>query len=179
MQVNYADYQSGRFADAPAIYTPFQLHHSADGMEAAGRSRDGPIAATVPTPTWSCRHRFARATSAMCTSTWAPPTWPSATCAYSATPMASRRPHQRDVTAKRDKDRRNAVVTWTAVPGAVGYNVRWGLRADRLNLSYQVFADKGTALELRALNVDPSYAMAVEAFNENGVSGLSAVKLAE
>jgi hypothetical protein len=83
------------------------------------------------------------------------------------------------VTVRRDQDRRNAVVGWKAVPGAVGYNVRWGLRADRLNLSYQVFADRGTTLELRALNVDQPYVMAVEAFNENGVSGLSAVKQAE
>ncbi|HET6783198.1 MAG TPA: fibronectin type III domain-containing protein, partial [Pseudoxanthomonas sp.] len=83
------------------------------------------------------------------------------------------------VTVKRDQDRRNATVAWKAVPGAVGYNVRWGLRADRLNLSYQVFADKSTKLELRALNVDQPYAIAVEAFNENGVSGLSGVKQAE
>ena len=43
----------------------------------------------------------------------------------------------------------------------------------------QVFADKGTTLELRALNLDQSYAMAVEAFNEVGVSGLSAVRPVE
>jgi xylan 1,4-beta-xylosidase len=82
------------------------------------------------------------------------------------------------VTVQRDKDRRNAVVTWKPVAGAVGYNVRWGLRADRLNLSYQVFADKGATLELRALNIDQSYEIAVEAFNETGVSALSAVKQA-
>ncbi|MCW0448648.1 hypothetical protein NB706_001482 [Xanthomonas sacchari] len=60
------------------------------------------------------------------------------------------------------------------MPGAVGYNVRWGLRADRLNLTYQVFADHGTDLEIRALNRDQDYVFAVEAFDERGVSPLSA-----
>ncbi|WP_043091103.1 fibronectin type III domain-containing protein, partial [Xanthomonas sp. SHU 166] len=78
------------------------------------------------------------------------------------------------VVAQREADRRNARVHWQAVPGAVGYNVRWGLRADRLNLTYQVFADRGTDLEIRALNRDQDYVFAVEAFDERGVSPLSA-----
>jgi len=59
------------------------------------------------------------------------------------------------------------------VPGAVGYNVLWGLRPDRLTLCYQVFADAGTTLELRALNVDQHYHIAIEAFDERGVSARS------
>jgi xylan 1,4-beta-xylosidase len=61
------------------------------------------------------------------------------------------------------------------VPGAVGYNVRWGVAADRLNLCYQVFADRGTELEVRALSAGVAYRVAVEAFNENGVSAASPV----
>jgi xylan 1,4-beta-xylosidase len=61
------------------------------------------------------------------------------------------------------------------VPGAVGYNVRWGIRPDRLTHSYQRFADQGSALELRALNAGQCYFAAIEAFNENGVSSLSPV----
>ena len=66
-------------------------------------------------------------------------------------------------------------VRWRRVPGAMGYNVRWGIRPDRLNLSYQVFADRGTSLDVRALNAGVGYHVAVEAFNESGVSGLSRV----
>ena len=73
----------------------------------------------------------------------------------------------------RAHDARNATVRWRAVPGATGYNVRWGIRPDRLSLAYQVFADRGTELELRALNVGVGYHVAVEAFDENGVSPLS------
>ncbi len=69
------------------------------------------------------------------------------------------------------------------MPGAVGYNVRWGIRPDRLTLTYQLFAEDddtefggrqhGNSLDLRALNVGVGYYVAVEAFNETGVSKLS------
>lgn len=67
--------------------------------------------------------------------------------------------------------------SWRPVAGAVGYNVRWGVKRDRLNLCYQVFADAldegGMRLDVRALNIGVDYHVAVEAFNENGVSALS------
>jgi len=56
------------------------------------------------------------------------------------------------------------------VKGAVGYNVLWGVRPDRLTLAYQRWADQGPALELRALNTGVDYWVAVEAFDESGVS---------
>jgi hypothetical protein len=61
------------------------------------------------------------------------------------------------------------------VPGAVGYNIRWGIRPDRLHQTYQVFADRPPQLELRALGVDQGYYAAIEAFDEVGVSRLSRV----
>ena len=63
--------------------------------------------------------------------------------------------------------------------GATGYNVRWGIRPDRLTLTYQVFADAvktdgaRSYLDLRALDVGQDYVVAVEAFNDSGVSPLS------
>jgi hypothetical protein len=53
--------------------------------------------------------------------------------------------------------------------------VRWGVKPDRLNLCYQVFADRDTRLDVRALNIGVGYHVAVEAFDENGVSPLSGV----
>lgn len=66
------------------------------------------------------------------------------------------------------------------MPGAVGYNVRWGIRPDRLALTYQVFADRvargdAATLPLRALTTGQRYYVAVEAFDERGVSRLSRV----
>jgi hypothetical protein len=80
-----------------------------------------------------------------------------------------------DVDAVRAHDARTMTVSWRRVPGAVGYNVRWGVKPDRLNLCYQVFADRGTRLDVRALSIGVDYYVAVEAFNENGVSRLGKI----
>ncbi|MBK7500340.1 MAG: family 43 glycosylhydrolase [Ignavibacteriales bacterium] len=74
---------------------------------------------------------------------------------------------------KRDDDRRNAFIAWSEVKDAVGYNILWGIKSDKLYQTYQVFADKETKLELRALTLNQDYYFAIEAFNESGVSQLS------
>lgn len=76
---------------------------------------------------------------------------------------------------KRDDDRRNAFIDWSEVKDAVGYNILWGIKPDKLYQTYQVFADKETKLELRALTVNQDYYFAIEAFNESGVSQLSEI----
>jgi hypothetical protein len=77
------------------------------------------------------------------------------------------------LSARRDTDQRNATISWKSVSGAVGYNVRWGIAPTKLYQTYQRFADQGTTLELRALNVGQAYWVAIESFDENGVSTLS------
>jgi hypothetical protein len=82
--------------------------------------------------------------------------------------------------AERHPDERDATISWRAVPGAVGYNIRFGIRPDRLTLTYQLWADQlgnGPTVQkdLRALNAGVPYWVAVEAFNESGVSKLSRV----
>ena len=79
-----------------------------------------------------------------------------------------------EVTVRRDADPRNAHVAWRPVPGAVGYNVRWGIAPTKLYQTYQVWADRAPRLEVRALTVGQEYWFAVEAFDERGVSPLSA-----
>lgn len=80
-----------------------------------------------------------------------------------------------NVQARRDTDDRNAFVSWKAVPGAVAYNIRWGIQKDKLYQTYQIFADQPTTKEIRALTIGQDYYFAVEAFNENGVSKLSEI----
>jgi hypothetical protein len=70
-------------------------------------------------------------------------------------------------------DPRNAFIHWQQVEGAVGYNILWGIQDDKLYQTYQVFADQRPAFELRALTLNQPYSLAIEAFNENGVSGVS------
>ncbi|UVO49723.1 family 43 glycosylhydrolase [Sphingomonas sp. SUN019] len=178
LQVNFADYKSGRFGDAPDIYTEFRVEASGDGKswrkvaETEAPRRDRPNAYfELAKPV---RARFVRYVHGHVGA---------ANLAISdirvfgkadgAAPSAPG-----GVTAVREKDQRNARVTWTAAPGATGYNVRWGVRPDRLTLTYQLFADDAVkagkgSLALRSLNVGVGYHVAVEAFNEAGVSELS------
>jgi xylan 1,4-beta-xylosidase len=172
VQVNFADYESGIFADAPRIYTEFRLEHSRDGkrwlpLATVGTPRDRRDRPNAYVPLREpVRTRHVRYVHGHI---GAPNLAVSDLRVFGnadGAPPARPQPPQ----ARRDRDRRNAFVRWQAVPGAVGYNVLWGIRPDRLTLAYQVFADKDTMLELRALNTDVSYHVAVEAFDERGVS---------
>jgi hypothetical protein len=180
VQVNFADYQSGRYADAPDIYTEFTLESSLDGrhwqpLAHTGREkRDRPNAYfQLPAPV---RARYVRyvhghvgaahlAISDLRVFGHADGSTPE--------PPAG-------VESSRSADQRMMTVSWRPVRSALGYNVRWGVMPDRLNLTYQLFADSlgegGPRLEVRALNAGVDYFFAVEAFNENGVSALSQVR---
>ncbi|MEQ9302734.1 MAG: discoidin domain-containing protein, partial [Marinoscillum sp.] len=68
----------------------------------------------------------------------------------------------------RQADERNASVKWSAVEGAQGYVLYWGIAEDRLNNSIMIYDQN--EYELRALNVGQPYFFRVEAFNENGIS---------
>ena len=81
----------------------------------------------------------------------------------------------KDLKVVRDKDERNAFIKWDKVEGAVGYNILWGIKKDKLYQTYQVWADQKEKLELRALTAGPDYYFAIEAFNENGVSKVSKI----
>ena len=68
------------------------------------------------------------------------------------------------------KDRgRTAVLRWAESPGAIGYNVRFGVAPDKLYSSYQVYG--ANHVKILTLNAGQQYCFAVDAFNENGVTG--------
>jgi hypothetical protein len=180
VQVNFADYKSGRFADAPDIYTEFELQGSIDGhaWQLLARTepprRDRPNAyLELPRPV---RARFVRyvhghvGAANLAISDLR--VFGSAGGPAPATPAG--------VTGTCHADQRDATVRWARVPGAVGYNIRFGVRPDRLAQTYQLWADQlgnGATFEkeLRSLNSGVRYWVAVEAFNESGVSKLSRV----
>lgn len=180
IQVNFADYRSNRYADAPDIYTEFELQHSTDGLhwQPLARTelprRDRPNAYfELPQPV---RTRFIRYihghVGAANLAISDIRVFGNADGRAPATPAL--------VSASRHQDQRDATIRWASVPGAVGYNLRFGIRPDRLTLTHQLWADElGNAAtltkELRSLNVGVPYYVAVEAFNETGVSKLSRV----
>lgn len=180
VQVNFADYQSERFADAPDIYTEFTIGSSTDGQHWQEIARTEPPRRDRPNAYFELgqpvRARFIRyvhghvgaANLAISdirvfgNADGSPPAMPSS------------------VAGVRHTDERDATIRWAKVPGAVGYNIRFGIRPDRLTLTHQIWADElgGAAVlekELRSLNTGVRYWVAVEAFNETGVSRLSRV----
>jgi hypothetical protein len=178
VQVNFADYKSNRYADAPDIYTEFKLEHSLNGRSWLPLARTEPLRRDrpnayleLPAPV---RTRFVRYVHGHVGA---------ANLAISDLRVFGNADGPRAATpgivqAIRDADERNATIRWARVPGAVGYNLRWGVRPDRLTLTYQLWSDElGDAAtlhkELRALNAGVRYFVAVEAFNETGVSKLS------
>ncbi len=78
------------------------------------------------------------------------------------------------VSVTRKPDRRDAILKWQAVAGAQGYHVYWGIAADKLYNSWQVYGKN--ELLIKSLSTDQTYFMAIEAFNENGVSPMSVVQ---
>ena len=174
VQVNFADYQSGRYRDAPDIYTEFTLESSQDGKQWQSLASTGPERRDRPNAYFQLpspvRARYVRYVHGHVGSAHLAISdlrvFGNAGGSAPGTPA--------NVKAVR-AERRMMTVSWRRVPGAVGYNVRWGVKPDRLNLCYQIFADRGTSLEVRALSVGSEYHVGVEAFDENGVSPLGKI----
>ena len=173
IQVNYADYQSGLYGTDSSVVTQFRLRASLDGIEwntvadLSRERRDRPNAyIELERPT---RARFVRYehihVGAANLAISDIRVFGNGTGPRPATPTG--------LAAVRDRDERTAVITWQPVPGVVGYNVRWGITPSKLYQTYQRFAHQGTMLELRALTVGQAYWVAIESFDENGVSTLS------
>jgi xylan 1,4-beta-xylosidase len=173
VQVNFADYKSNLFASGASVYTQFRVHSSTDGKtwaliaDLTSEKRDRPNAyIELPRPVKAryikYEHVFVASANLAISDIRV---FGHGNGAAPATPG--------DVIARRDTDPRNTFITWTAVPGAVGYNVLWGIGKDKLYQTYQRFADQGTTLEIRALNLGQDYWFALEAFDENGVSKVS------
>ena len=60
------------------------------------------------------------------------------------------------------------MISWKKIGNATGYNVRWGIAADKLYSSWLLYEQ--TELELNCLNSGTNYFVAVDTFNENGIT---------
>ena len=172
IQVNYADYKSGLYGTDSTVVTRFRIRSSLDGRQWATvgdlsqETRDRPNA-YLELPAHTARYvRYEHIHVG------------AANLAISDIRVFGNGSRKRPaapsgLTARRQADERNAVITWKPVRGVVGYNVRWGIAPTKLYQTYQWFADQGTTLELRALTVGQAYWAAIESFDENGVSTLS------
>ncbi|MBR2085238.1 MAG: discoidin domain-containing protein, partial [Muribaculaceae bacterium] len=75
---------------------------------------------------------------------------------------------------KRDKgDPRNAMISWSAVEGAYGYNIYYGTAPDKLYHCITVPGD--TQYDMRGLDLGTDYYFSIEALAETGRSPLSKI----
>lgn len=75
-----------------------------------------------------------------------------------------------------DSDRCVVELNWPKVPGAVGYNIRYGIQKDKLYLNYQVLGTE--SVTIRSLNALQKYYFTIDAFNGNGITkGKSIIEL--
>jgi hypothetical protein len=175
VQVNFTDYQSGIFNSDSTVYTRFRLFHSRDGKtwelmaDLSKEKNDRPNAyIELPKPITTRFIRYEHVYIA------------SRNLAISDIRIFGKGSGKPPVTpdhfkVNRDADERNAFISWQPVPEATGYNILWGIAADKLYQTCQRFFDQGNTLELRALTKGQAYYFAIEAFNENGVSSPSKV----
>ena len=84
------------------------------------------------------------------------------------------RPAVAEVVGERP-DPRTASLRWEPVPGAVGYNIRYGLAPDKLYHSWLVY--ERTDLEIGSLDAGHAYWFAVDSFNGSGVTAGSVVRI--
>jgi xylan 1,4-beta-xylosidase len=173
VQVNFTDYKSGLFESGPDVYTQFVLHHSTNGKtwstlaDLRDEKRDRPnayIELTAPVQARFIRYEHVHVGS---------PNLAISDIRVFGKAPGSLPEAPRNLRVRRDADPRNVFVSWEDVPGTVGYNIRWGIQPNKLYQTYQVFADQRPQLEIRALTVGQKYSLAIEAFNETGVSNLS------
>jgi hypothetical protein len=73
-----------------------------------------------------------------------------------------------NIRVNRQKDRRDATISWNIQQKSQGYNVLWGIAPDKLYNSWMVYGKN--QLELKSLSANQVYYFSVEAFNENGIS---------
>ena len=62
----------------------------------------------------------------------------------------------------------NLLLSWRKAEGAIGYNIRYGIAPDKLYNSWQVY--EKTCLDLSTISRGTDYYIAVDSFNENGVT---------
>ena len=175
VQVNYTDYKSNVFNSDSSVYVQFKLYASLDGQnwqiiaDLTNEKRDRPCAylelpKAVRARYLKYEHHYQKA-----------PNLAISDIRVFGNGLENPPQTPQNFAAIRQKDQRNADISWQKEEGVTGYNILWGIEKDKLYQTYQVFADQPNKLELRALSIGQSYYYVIEAFNENGVSKPSEV----
>jgi len=71
------------------------------------------------------------------------------------------------IVKRNESNKREIRLKWDKSLNAVGYNIRYGIQADKLYHNYQVLG--ADSLTIRSLNRLQQYYFTIDAFNENGI----------
>ncbi len=173
IQVNYHDFHSNNFGRLPGLYHRYRVEGSLDGknwvslLDKSQSFKDTPNDYQELEKSENVRYiRYENIS--------VPMTNLAITEFRVFGNGAGRVPEKiRKATYARHADRRNISINWEKQPGSQGYNILWGTAPDKLYNSWMIYGDN--QLTLRCLNTDQKYYFAIESFNENGVSVVSAV----
>lgn len=80
----------------------------------------------------------------------------------------------RNFMVERATDTRTVHLKWDAVPDAVGYNIRFGTRENKLYHNYIVYGKN--ELSIHSLHANKSYFFTIDAFNEGGITRGETIK---
>ena len=177
IQVNYHDYKSGLYGKISGLHHQYSIEGSVDGKTwktLANRKnnfRDVPndyVELSMPETVRYVRYNNIHV--------------PTPYLAISGLRVfgigTGKVPHAvKNFNVKRKADRRDAIITWDKQANTQGYNVLWGIAPDKLYNSWMVYANN--SLDLKSFATEQVYYMSIEAFNENGVSGITKVMKVE
>lgn len=174
IQINYHDYKENKFyGRMPGIYYRYQIEGSNDGkhwqviVDKSNNYKDIPndyVELDVPVKTRFIRFKNIHV--------------PNQYLAISEIRVFGKGlgkipAEVKNFKVERQPDQRNASLNWEKQKDAQGYNIRWGIAADKLYSSWLVYDTN--KLYLRCLNTGQKYFFSIESFNENGVSKVSKV----
>lgn len=74
----------------------------------------------------------------------------------------------KNISYHRTENKLNILLKWDKVEGTHGYNIRYGIAPDKMYNSWQV--NDENELDLSMINAESSYYIAIDSFNENGVT---------
>jgi hypothetical protein len=168
VQVNYAENNMNLFGRADGIYYQYLLEYSTDNktwktlVDKTQNTIDAPHDyIELKTPV---KARYIRLTNYR---------MPSGTFALAGLRVFGNAGGKAPVAvenlnAERQTDRTSVKLNWTKSPGAIGYNIRYGVSKDKLYHTYQVLGAE--SVSINSLNSKQKYYFTVDAFNESGVT---------
>lgn len=167
VQVNYHDYQSDLYGRVPGLYHRYTIQGSLDGQtwttlaDRSGSYKDVPndyLELGTPQTVRYIRYNNIHVPT---------PRLSISDLRVFGVSQGTVPPAVKNGSVVRGKDRRDALISWSAQPSTQGCHVLWGIAPGKLYNSWMVYGKN--ELNLKALTVDQSYYFTIEPFNEAGV----------